>query len=91
METANEAKRLAPLEPKAARLEEAVHAAHAELERVQREVTSHQSSIRQAKPLSFCGCAAAETAKQCSICLLLNGWKCWGVISPFRQGFTLPL
>ena len=52
MEAANEAKRLAPLEPKAARLEDAVHAAHAELERVQREVTAHQSSIRQATPHS---------------------------------------
>ena len=70
MEAANEAKRLAPLEPKAARLEEAVHAAHAELERVQREVTAHQSSIRQASQMALSlRCAALrqqrETAKQC--------------------------
>lgn len=47
METANEAKRLAPLEPQVARLQDALSAAHAELERVQREVTAHQTSIRQ--------------------------------------------
>ncbi len=49
MEAANEAKRLAPLEPRAARLEEAVAAAGQELERVQREVTSHQQTIRCAR------------------------------------------
>lgn len=47
MEAANEAKRLAPLEPRAARLEEAVGAAGQELERVQREVTLHQQAIRR--------------------------------------------
>ncbi|PRW59673.1 early endosome antigen 1 isoform X2 [Chlorella sorokiniana] len=47
MEAANEAKRLAPLEPRAARLEEAVAATGQELERVQREVTSHQQTIRE--------------------------------------------
>ena len=47
MEAANAAKRLAPLEPRAARLEEAVAAAGKELERVQREVTSHQQAIRR--------------------------------------------
>lgn len=46
MEAANEAKRLAPLEPRAARLEEALRAAGVELERVQHEVTVHQQTIR---------------------------------------------
>ncbi|KAL4458548.1 hypothetical protein ABPG75_013413 [Micractinium tetrahymenae] len=47
MEAANEAKRLAPLEPQAARLQDALQASQAELDRVQREVTAHQSSIRK--------------------------------------------
>lgn len=46
MEAAAEAKRLAPMEARAARLEEALRAAGAELERVQHEVTAHQQTIR---------------------------------------------
>lgn len=48
MEAAGDAKRLAPLEPRVAKLEESLRAAHAELEQAQREMTAHQSSIRQA-------------------------------------------
>lgn len=67
MEAANEAKRLAPLEPRAARLEEALAAAGQELERVQREVTSHQQTIRWA-----CGlmCVAQSTDISSSAILL---------------------
>lgn len=67
MEAANEAKRLAPLEPQAARLQEAVHAAHAELERVQREISTHQTSIRWAGERVVVGrVGAAGCAKLCA-------------------------
>lgn len=46
MEAANEAKRLAPLEPQVARLQDALQASQAETDKVQREVTAHQASIR---------------------------------------------
>lgn len=46
MEAAAEAKRLAPLEARAARLDDALRAAGTELERAQHEVTVHQQTIR---------------------------------------------
>lgn len=46
MEAANEANRLAPLEPQLARMQDALQAAQAEMDRAQREVTAHQASIR---------------------------------------------
>lgn len=47
MEAAGEAKRLAPLEAKVARLEESLRGAGAELERAQREVGSQQEAVRR--------------------------------------------
>lgn len=47
MEAANEAKRLAPLEARCARLDAAVKTAGEELERAQHEVSAHQQAIRR--------------------------------------------
>ena len=47
LDAAGEAKRLVPYEVRAVQLDAALHAAQAEVERVQRAVTAHQATIKQ--------------------------------------------